>query len=336
MNDATMTGLDRLFVRLPVIAAASAIALSPALVTAAEDPGLLGCWRGQHMQVSFANRAPRDQNGDCVLEYGTAIVHSRCHGTNAQGAITDSDRVYAYEVTGPGRLRLTPVDAVTGKPTGAPTGIDYRIDGKWLITTQRYDTPPTAMGERPERVTNLSAKIDVARDNATACKPRGDTGLRIGRTPVSSLSLSLPAGWEPLLVDPATDKQLASAVYTGFLVGAFVPRAANKSSIQRTRFVLVVDDARYGPSPVREAEFVDVKRRFVKELGDARPTCDLGDRVCAVLRLPQGGLVYTELFNVNGRVAMVSSTSTSEGAEVADALRGAVKAFVDQLRRDNP
>jgi hypothetical protein len=56
----------------------------------------------------------------------------------------------------------------------------------------------------------------------------------------------------------------------------------------------------------------------------------------AIASSSEGAMVYTELFNVNGRVAMVSGTAKIAGPGVADALRDSVKTFVDQLRRDNP
>jgi hypothetical protein len=95
-----------------------------------------------------------------------------------------------------------------------------------------------------------------------------------------------------------------------------------------------VDDVRYGPTPVRAAEFVNVKQRFAREQGEAKSTCDRPDRACALLHLHQGGAVYTELVNVRGRVAMVSSAASSDGRE--EELRRNVKTFVEQLRRDNP
>jgi hypothetical protein len=147
--------------------------------------------------------------------------------------------------------------------------------------------------------------------------------------------LTVPAGWEPWLIDPAADKRLGPAVNSSLFVGAFVPRGAGASSSGPGQMVLVLDDVRYGPSPVRAAEFASVKKRFASELGAAQVTCDQPDRVCASLRLPDGGQVYTELLNVSGRVAMVSGTVARPLADSMSALRKSVQAFVEQLRADN-
>jgi hypothetical protein len=311
------------------LAVATVSALCPALAQAA-DPALLGCWRGQHMQVWLADGKHRDQNGDCVVEYDGERARSRCHSPTA-----DSDRLYAYESRGPGVLRLTAVDATTRKPTATWTDISYRIDGQWLITTQRYAKPPAGAKEQPDHIVNLSVRVDTAREGA--CKPRGETGLRVGRLSVSSLALKLPAGWEPILVDPAADKKLGLAVNNNFFIGAFVPSGTDKAGTPPPRWVLVLDDFRYGPAPIREKEFVEVKKRFDREKGTARLTCDLPDRVCAILHISQGAMVYTELVNLQGRVATIHSSNTStESAETEDSLRAAARTFVDQLRLDNP
>src|SRR5207253_10766584 len=121
----------------------------------------------------------------------------------------------------------------------------YRIGGDWLITTRRLDPLPHD-ASKPERFTALSVRIDKTRE---ACEPRGDAGLRIGRTPVSSLALSVPAGWEPWLVDPVNDQTLALVINTNFLVGVFVPTGALKAAGRPASWLVVLDDVRYGPTP---------------------------------------------------------------------------------------
>jgi hypothetical protein len=51
--------------------------------------------------------------------------------------------------------------------------------------------------------------------------------LRIGPTPVSSLALTVPTGWETRLVDPVNERALGLAINTNFLIGAFVPKGLN-------------------------------------------------------------------------------------------------------------
>jgi hypothetical protein len=276
------------------------------------------------VQVTFADHPPRDQNSDCVTEYESTRVHSRCRNGN-----TVTDHAAVVEYSSPGHYRVTQFDRATGNPA-ATVEMDYRIDGDWLITTRPLDAQPHDPS-KPERFTALSVRIDKTRE---ACEPHGDTGLRIGRTPVSSLALSVPAGWEPWLVDPVNDRELALAVNTSFLVGAFVTKGVVKATGRPASWLIVLDDVRYGPTPVRAAEFANVKQRFARELGAAKSTCDRPDRACALLRLRDGGDIYTELVNVRGRVAMISSVAANEGRE--EELRRNVETFVEQLRRDNP
>lgn len=70
--------------------------------------------------------------------------------------------------------------------------------------------------------------------------------------------MSVPPGWEPLLVDPASDERLGLAVKTSFLLGAFVPREPKGSDFHSGRYVLILDDVRYGPLPVRAIDFTSV------------------------------------------------------------------------------
>jgi hypothetical protein len=290
----------------------------------AAEPSLLGCWRSQHVQLTFTNHLPRDQNGDCVIEYESTRAHSRCSNGN-----TVTENVSAIEYSAPGHMRVTPLDGTTGQPS-TPFELDYKIDGDWLITTRRLDAQP-GDASKPVRFTALAVRVDKTRET---CQPRGDTGLRIGRTPVSSLALSVPVGWEPWLIDPTADQTVASAINTSFFVGAFVPKGVLKTSGRPVSWLFVLDDVRYGPKPIRAPEFANVKLRFERELGEAKSACDRPDRACAVLRTREGGTVYTELMNVRGRVAMISAAALSDGHE--DELRRSVRTFVEQLRHDNP
>ena len=274
--------------RLSLIAVAVLVTSCRLSNAAAAEPKLLGCWRSQHTQLTFANRSPRDQNADCVFEYESSRVHLRCRNGNA---VTDT--VSSVEYFPSARMCVTPLVGTTGK-SPAPYEMDYRIDGDWLITTRRLDAQPYD-ATKPERFTAMAVRIDKTLEG---CRPRGETGLRIGRAPVSSLALSVPVGWEPWLVDPESDRELGLAIDTNFLVGVFVPKGVLKSSVRPPSWLLVVDDVRYGPTPVRAAEFANVKQRFARELGEAKSTCDLPDRACALLRVHEGGAVYTELVHV--------------------------------------
>jgi hypothetical protein len=294
------------------------------LQAAGETP-LTGCWRMQHRQEFFVDGRTRDVNTDCVFDYGATRVYSRCHIPNA-----DSERLYAYQIIGPERMRVTPLDPASGASRAAASEIAYRIDSEWLVTTQTYDKSASDKGQQPERITTLW----IRSSGEPACKPRGDSGLRVGNNSVSSLAFgSPPPGWSPLLVDPNSDKSLGLAVNRNFLIGAFVPEPGS-SSAPAPLLVIVLDDFRYGARPIREVEFRDVKRRFASELGNAQLTCDLPERVCAFLR-QDTQLIYTELMNIHGRVAVVHAIGPAGDARAEELLAAVTKSFIERLRRDN-
>lgn len=287
----------------------------------AADTALQGCWRSQHVQLTFPNDRQRAQNGDCVLQVDATHFRAYC----LQGG-TKNENASTYEILAPGVARLTS----TSTPGIKPVELHYQVKGEWLTTAREFDPPPAGAAERPVRMNSLSV-----RESPSACAPRGESKTRVGRTPVSSLALRVPAGWEPWLVDPATDSSLGTAVNTSFLIGAFVPAGTAQSSATPVQLVLVLDDTRYGASPVGAAEFDAVEQRFTSEVGSARRACGLPERACAVLRKPDGKSVYTELSHVRGRVVMVSGTMLGIGAEADKALRRSVRTFIDQLHKDN-
>jgi len=304
--------------KLLAVAAACAVAGAAA---ASGDPALQGCWRSQQIRVTLADGSQHDQNGDCVISYGDAQARSTCHGDKG-----DTENVSGYEVIEPGRLRVAPLNG------GVSSELRYRIEDDWLL----IERPLAAAASAPSGRQPVSLQSVSVRDKGAACRPRGDNPLRIGRTPVSSLALGVPDGWEPRLVDPASDKTLAAAVNVNFFVGAFVPRAGSAPAKGPRPLVIVLDDVRHGPLPVRAAEFVEVKKRFARELAPIELSCDQADRACAFLREADGTQVYSELVNVRGRVAMVSATVGREKADASAPLREAVRVFVERIRADNP
>ena len=307
---------------------ASCVAVTAA---ASDDTALRGCWRSQQVQVTRADQSHYEQNGDCVIEYDGAKARSRCHS----GA-GDTEIVSGYEVLEPGRLRVTVLDGVPDKAKGLTSELTYSIQNDWLLVERPIVGAAQVANPAKQPMSMKSVSVRVRTDDSGArdCRPRGKSPLRIGRTPVSSLALTVPAGWEPWLVDPAADTRLGPAVNKSFLIGAFVPKGASTVP-GPSLIVLVVDDVRAGPVPVREVEFAAVKKRFAAELQSAKLQCDLPDRACASLSMPDGAQVYTELINVKGRVAMVSSTDTRSDPATAGVLRKSVQVFVERLRADN-
>ncbi|VTV17383.1 MULTISPECIES: hypothetical protein [unclassified Variovorax] len=314
---------------VPALAALVLLSSAGAAVAASEDIALRGCWRSQQVRVTLADGTHREQNGDCVIEYDGSRARSTCHGSNGK-----TETLSSYVPSGPGQLRVTTLDPVTGQPKGPASELNYRIEDEWLLFERQLPASAQASptGKQPVSLKSVSIRVSSGTTKGTECRPRGENPLRVGRMPTSSLLLTLPTGWKPWNVDPATDKNLGPAVNSNFFVGAFVPQSANFGSSGPVQFVLVLDDTRYGPIPVRPAQFADVKKRFIGEMPGSRLSCDDQDRVCASLRTPNGATTYTELVNLNGRVAMVTAASQNDSI---DTLRRYAARFVERLRLDN-
>ena len=300
-----------------------------AVLASDNDTALRGCWRPQQTRYTYTNGTQGDQNGDCVVEYSGGLGHTRCH--TASGNI---DGLVRYEMLGPGRLRVTVLDVTTRKPKGVQMESNFRVDGDWLVLSTQFGNVSASGGNRAQSSDSVYVRVEPGREGADACRPRAQTGLRVGDTPISSLALATPSGWKAALVDPADDPELKASLQRGFLVGAFVPQSGTDDALPQIRDVIVLDDLRFGPAPIHASDFVKIKRQFLSDLGVA--LCDDAIRVCGSIRLKDGGAVYTELLNVRGRVAMISAVSSGSNAEAVTAQRQAVQAFDERLLNGNP
>jgi hypothetical protein len=292
---------------------------------AATDPALQGCWRGQHARITLADNSFREQNGDCVVEYEGDRYKSRCHG---ESGLVES--VFSHELIGSGRLKNTLLDTVTFRPKGAAAELSYRIDGRWLMVERVLPPTPTSPsgGMQPVKFQSMMVRVKPGE----SCAPFGEQGFRIARGQKSSIAMHLPVGWKPLLVDPSTSKGLSEAINHHFFIGAFVQLQANTPN--SGQIILLMDDTRYGPSPVRSNEFLDVKKQYIRELDGAQFVCDEPDRVCSFMNL-NNNLTYTELLIIKGRVVNVTTTTRGAQSQDKQVLRESVRSFVDMLRTDN-
>jgi hypothetical protein len=308
----------------------AALALVCISVMAAGDEALAGCWRSQQVEVTRVDGKHYQQNADCVMTLDATRARGSCHN-RVNG---DTKTLSRLEVTAPGVLQLTPLDPSSEQPSGPTSELRYRIEDRWLMLERHYPDAlkPDAAGKQPATLRSVAMREAADPDGPLACRPRGSSPLHVDGMPSSSLSMKVPAGWQAWMIDPTKDPNLGPAINSNFLVGLFVGSDEPVPIVRPDRFVMVLDDTRYGPVPIRAPQFADVKGRFMKEMGAARMTCNEKDRICADLRMPDGKLVYTELVNVKGRVAMVTAASAAGSIE---ALRQQAKLFVDQLRLSN-
>ncbi|MGY4827296.1 hypothetical protein ACVNIS_01810 [Sphaerotilaceae bacterium SBD11-9] len=311
-----------------VLSALLTLTLLSSTAFAAQDPSLVGCWRSQQIELTMPDKSLRNTNGDCVIQYTATQALSRCHADTGR-----TENLSAYEVVEPGQLRVTPLDPVTAKPKAGSTTMRYRIEGDWLLFDRQFPPSPTTENKQPTRMRSVSVRVPA--EEGARCEPRGETGMRIGRTPKSSLSISAPAGWQPLLLDPATDKRLGPAVNASLFLGAFTPSNATVERPETNQLIIVLDDTRPGPLPVRGERFESVKQQFSGEFTKNQITCDQPDRICAFLRQPNGGHAYTELVNIKGRVAIITGALAKDVPNAESILKKAVHGFVAKLHDEN-
>jgi len=323
---------------------------SAAFAGAAAPSPLDGCWRSQQVTMTMADGRQRHLNGDCVAEYGGGQSRSRCW---AENGFTES--VFAVEPVGPGQTRVTPLDAATAQPKG-PAGLSrWRIDDRWLMVERDLALPGAAgaaasgassatgasgaTGAAAQVVGFRAVSMRVALAPGERCAPRGDTGLRVGRSPRSSLALpQVPAGWQPWLVDPGTDPRVGAGVGSSLFLGAFVPTSVRTLGADPSPLILVLDDTRPGPVALHGEGFATVRQQFTQGFDPADRLCEEPDRACVLMHPAEGGLAYSEMVNLAGRAVIVTGISSSVGVPLArtrERLVPAVQAFVAALRQGN-
>lgn len=296
-------------------------------VFANQDTALEGCWRSQHVEITRSDQRVVHMNGDCVIQYTATQARSVCETSAGR-----KEFLSAYEINEPGQLRVTVLDETTGQPKVAPTTLRYRMEDEWLLL-DRNQFPLPADSKPPIRLRSVSIRVPLAENGR--CEPRGEKGIRVGRTPQSSLSMSAPSGWRPLLIDPSADQRLGPAVNANLFIGAFTPIDAADNGSETKQLILVLDSTRPGPLPVRGEQFELVKRQYSRELKNNQITCDQSDRTCASLLQPNGSHAYTELVNIKGRVAIVTGVFAQDVPKAVVLLKRSVQDFVAKLRDEN-
>ena len=301
--------------------------LSAAATSFATTPAaLLGCWRSQQRDVVLADGTNYSTNSDCLMTYGESQATGRCRDP---GSDRFQDNRYRVDATDASTLRVTQLDASSGQ--GTPYEMRYRVEGDWLLLERKN---PTATGKQQASFRSLSIRERGDALDAGTCKLRGASPLRLGRTPVSSLHLQAPKYWQPWLTDLSQNRRLAEAVGRSFLIGAFFQGNQQPGPEGPEDFVLVLDDSRDGAEPVSAARFAETRKRFTKDISaSARVTCDEAGRICALMSPAENQHIYTELFNIKGRVVMVMVKAPN--ASLAK-MQERARAFTSQLLTDNP
>ncbi|MEO8154436.1 MAG: hypothetical protein ABI605_15305 [Rhizobacter sp.] len=307
----------------------------------AGDPALLGCWRSQHVEQHMPDKTIRHLNGDCVLEIDATSTRSEC--LNSSGKF---DNLMTYQVTGPGRYVVSVAGAASApNETAKPREIEYAVDDAWLRLTSVPLPRPGTTTPVPLKIVGLSIR---SANEVGGCHARGPSRTRVSRGPISSILLSVPAGYEPLMKDPASDPELAQAINANFLIGQFVATGQAEGSPSQGlaaggHYVLVVEDYKSGAKPMKRADFGPFKAMLKSEIGASKLSCEDEMKICFdTVETPAGnqaaqGAKYmsTQFVNVKGRVVIIYSVAFGEAARVARMSRRSADAFSAQMLRDN-
>jgi hypothetical protein len=310
----------------------------------ADDLNLVGCWRSQNVDQYFPEGKIIHLNSDCVSEFSAKQIRSECQ--NASGRVQN---LSTYETKAPGRYVATLSSGSAGaNEPPQPRVIEYAIDGEWLTLTFSPQQRANAQPPAPDKVVSLAVRVN-AQSSKDMCQPRGPSPIRVGAGAVSSLLLTVPKIYVPVLKDPfgaSADPHLAQAINTNFLIGQFVPAGSEKGSAEGTPgrgYVLVAEDGKIGSRPIKPADFRQFKASRKQEIGQDKVSCEDEKRLCFSTPISVGSqpsqisrYLTTEFVNVKGRVAIIYGLAFGGTPEDAKAARRSADIFSEQIVRDNP
>src|SRR5262249_26331820 len=317
-------------------------------VEAANHINLLGCWRSQNMNQYYSDGRIIRLNRDCVSEISLKEIRSECQSSN--GSVNNS---YAYEITAPGRYVITVSggnSAAKQPPQQRPA--EYVVDGEGLMVTTFPPKQANAHPPIPDRIVGLAVRVNAA---SGTCHPRGPSTIRVGGRSVSSLLLTVPKTYVPVIKDPFgpfANPHLQQAINFNFLIGQFVRAGSEKAwadgmLMPGGGYVLVVEDYKIGSRPMKPADFRQFKASIKQEIGQDKVSCEDDKRICFSTALSGEGWVSgqpsqilghmtTEFVNLKGRVAIIYALASGGTAEGAKAARRSADIFAEQIVRDNP
>ena len=313
----------------------------------ASDPDLLGCWRSQNSDQYGSDGRTIHLNGDCVSEFSLKQIRTECQNSNGR-----VNNISTYEVTAPGRYVATISEGISAaKEPPQPRAIEYVVDGEWLTLTSIPQKRINAQPPVPDKVVGLAVRVNTS-SGKDVCHPRGPSKIRVGSGPVSSLLLTVPEAFVPVLKDPFSDPELAKGINSNFLIGQFVPEGSAKASpagmpIPGRGYVLVVEDSRTGSRPMKPADFRQFKVALKQEIGQDKVSCEDERKLCfntahsvqaggASQRTQDSRLMTTEFVNVKGRIAIIFGMAFGGTPEDLKAARRSADIFADRILRDNP
>jgi hypothetical protein len=259
----------------------------------ANDLNLLCCWRSQNADQYYSNGKVIHLNSDCVSEVSLQHIRTECQ--NASGRMQN---LKTYQITAPGRYAATLSNgSAAAEEPSQPREVEYVVDSEWLMVTSFPQKRVNAQPPAPEKIVTLAVRVDTLSGKDT-CQPRGPSTIRIGAGSVSSLLLTVPKTYVPVLKDPFgpfADPHLRQAINSNFLIGQFVPAGSEKVSAEgapmpRRGYVLVVEDGKIGSRPIKPADFRQFKASRKQEIGQDKVSCEDEKRLCFSTAVSEGSV----------------------------------------------
>jgi len=126
----------------------------------AADAELLGCWRAERVEQTYADGRVWADVGGCTLEFAAARIFSAC-------ALRPNNRpvVYDYTLVAPGRYLARIIDhPAQPAAVGSERHYDYRVEGDRLFITTNPQTAFPAPLSAAVRVLSVSVRVGSPAD----------------------------------------------------------------------------------------------------------------------------------------------------------------------------
>ena len=166
----------------------------PLELVAAEltDENLLGCWRAERVQQTYADGRVWNDIGGCTLEFALHRIDSAC-------ALRPGNRpvIYSYTISGPGRYTARIVEhPQSPAAVGSERDYEYRIDGDRLYISTNPQTAKPIPLNAVVQVLSVSVRVGSPADQDDA-SDREKAGCK-GR--ITGLPPRLPFAWSSRLI----------------------------------------------------------------------------------------------------------------------------------------
>jgi hypothetical protein len=176
--------------RLTLFCLSLCLALPLELVAAElSDEALLGCWRAERVQQTYADGRVWNDIGGCTLEFALDRIDSAC-------ALRPGNRpvIYTYTISQPGHYTARIVEHPQfPAAVGSEREYEYQIDGDRLYISTNPQTAKPVPLNAVVRVFSVSVRVgsQADRDDVSDREKAGCKGRITGLPPTLPFALSL-------------------------------------------------------------------------------------------------------------------------------------------------